>query len=107
MAAQCVLIFHSCAIFSFFSRVLLKVFGLFCAILDIFANFVQFWAFFVHILRANFSESKFCVCYFVSFFHLWSQHTHLTKVGNFFLGGGRLLQNEYSITFFGREVFFK
>ena len=38
---------------------------------------MQFWAFllilhdFGHILCANFSDSKFCVRYFVSFFHLW------------------------------------
>ena len=30
-------------------------------------NFARFWAFFAHILCANFSDSKFCVCYFVSF----------------------------------------
>ena len=54
-----------------FSCVLLKVFGLFCAILGIFANFAGFWAFFAHILCAHFSDSKFSVCYFVSFFHLW------------------------------------
>ena len=42
----------------------------FCAILGIFANFARFWAFFAHILCANFSDSKFCMCYFVSFFHL-------------------------------------
>ena len=34
-----VLNFHSCANFGVVSRVLLKVFGLFCAILGIFANF--------------------------------------------------------------------
>ena len=66
-----VLIFHSCANFCcFFSRVLLQVFGLFCEILAIFANFAWFWAFFAHILCANFSVSKLCVCYFVSFFYL-------------------------------------
>ena len=31
----------------------------------------QFWAFSSHILCANCSVSKFCQCYFVSFFHLW------------------------------------
>ena len=35
-----------------------------------FDNFARFWAFFAHILCANFSDWKFCVCYFVSFFHL-------------------------------------
>ena len=54
--ALLVLIFHSCANFLLFSRVLLKVFGLFCAILGIFANFARFWVFFAHILYANFSE---------------------------------------------------
>ena len=52
-------------------KFLLKVFDLFCAILGIFANFARFWALFAHILCANFSDLKFCVCYFVSFFHLW------------------------------------
>ena len=45
-AAPRVLIFHSCA---FFPSVLLKVFGLFCAILGIFAYFALFWTFFAHI----------------------------------------------------------
>ena len=67
----CVLIFHSCAYFSFFFMFFIKVFfGMFCAILGIFA---LFWAFFAHILCANLSYSKFCVCYFVSFFHLCKQ----------------------------------
>ena len=66
-----VLIFHSCANFCFFHGFSLKVFGLFCAMFGIFASFAQFLAFFAHILCANFSDSKFCVCYFVSFFHLW------------------------------------
>ena len=61
--------FTAVLIFVVFSRALLKVFCLFCAILGIFANFARFWAFFAHILCANFSDSKFCVCYFVSFFH--------------------------------------
>ena len=35
-----------------------------------FDNFARFWTFFAYILCANFSDSKFCVCYFVSFFHI-------------------------------------
>ena len=66
-AAQRVLIFHGCANFYF---VLLKVFGFFCALLGIFANFARFLALFAHLLCANFSDSKFCGCYFVGFFHL-------------------------------------
>ena len=31
---------------------------------------MHFWAFFAHILFAYFSDSKFCVCFFVSFFHI-------------------------------------
>ena len=41
----------------------------FCAILCIFA---WFQAFFAHILCDNFADLKFCLCYFVSFFHLWT-----------------------------------
>ena len=59
-----------CYFFVFFLHGLLKVFGLFCAILGIFANFARFWEFFAHTLCANFSDSKFCMCYLVSFFHL-------------------------------------
>ena len=55
---------------SFFSTHFIKVFCIFCAILGIFANFARFWAIFAHVLCANLSDSKFCVCYFVSFFHL-------------------------------------
>ena len=36
-----------------------------------------FWVFFAHILCVNFSGSKFCQCYFVSFFHLCSGHPFL------------------------------
>ena len=61
-AAPHVLIFHSCANFYFFSRVLLKVFGLFCAILGIFANFARFWAFFAHILCANLEVLRVLFC---------------------------------------------
>ena len=77
-----VIIFQSCANFCSYSGVLSKGFGLFCAILGIFANFARFWAFFAHILCANFSDSKFCVGYFVSFFHLC-----LTSI---FSNGGRV-----------------
>ena len=70
--AACANFLTAVLVFGLFAR-LLKVFGLFCAILGIFANFAQFWAFFAHILCANFSVLKFCICYFVSFFHLWSQ----------------------------------
>ena len=49
-----VLSFYSCANLCFFSRLLLKVFGLLFAILGIFANFARFWAFFAHILCPNF-----------------------------------------------------
>ena len=58
-----VLIFHSCAFFSFLHA--FKFVCFFCAIFGIFA---QFRAFFAHILCANFSDSKFCQCYLVSFF---------------------------------------
>ena len=68
-----VLIFHSCANFCFFSRILLNILT-FRAILGIFANSARFGAFFAHILCANFSESKFCVGYFVSFFIFSPDH---------------------------------
>ena len=55
MAAPRVQIFHSFANFWFFSRVLLKFFLPFCAILGIF-------------------DLKFCVCYFVSFFPSLTGH---------------------------------
>ena len=64
-------------LFYFFSRVLLEVFAFFLSILGIFDNFAQFWAFFGHIFCANLSDSKFWVCYFVSFFHLWCKVYHL------------------------------
>ena len=34
----------------------------------------RFWAFLAHILCANFSGSKFFVCYFINFFHLSKLH---------------------------------
>ena len=46
-----------------------------------FANFAQYWAFFAHILCSNFLDSKFCVCYFVSFFHLWLEGREVGREG--------------------------
>ena len=68
----------------FFTR-FINGFSLFGAILAIFANFAWFWAFFAHILCANFSVLKFCVRYFVNFFHLWSNHHILIIVHVFIL----------------------
>ena len=70
-SAPRLLIFCSCANFCFFHTLNYQVFGLYCTILGIFANFARFWPLFAHILCASFSDLKFCVCYFVSFFHLW------------------------------------
>ena len=63
----------ACAIF--FTAVL--IFGYFTRFLPFFVNFLaflltfeQFWAFFGHILCANFIRIKVLECYFVSFFHL-------------------------------------
>ena len=55
-ALLCVIFFTAVQIFVSSSRVLLKFLGLFCAMYAIFANFAQFWAFFAHILFANFSH---------------------------------------------------
>ena len=73
--ALSVLIFHSCANFWFFAGAFLKIFVFsvqFLAFLLIFAWFLYFLA---HVLGANCSGSKFCLCCFVSFFHLWSLPT--------------------------------
>ena len=53
-----------------FLHVLLKVFCFFVCNFGYFCKFSRIWAFFAHILCPNFSDSKFCVWYFVSFFHL-------------------------------------
>ena len=90
-----VLIFHSCAIFCLFFTHFIKGFWPFLCnfghflliftILGIFANFTQLWAFIAHILCAKFSQSKFCVCYFVSFFHLYPESgIFFTKLANNF-----------------------
>ena len=63
-------LFTAVQILCFFSTHFIKGFCIFCAILGIFANFARVWTFFAHILCANFSDSKFFVCYFLSFFHL-------------------------------------
>ena len=49
----------------FFTWFLLKVFALL-------VHFLPFWFIFCTFVCANFSDSKFCQCYFVSFFHLCS-----------------------------------
>ena len=70
MAAPNVLIFHSCGICLLFHT----IFVFFCVQFWAFLlSFAWFWAFFGHILCANFSDSKFCGCYFVSVFHLWAE----------------------------------
>ena len=53
----------------FFTWFLLKVFALL-------VHFLPFWFIFCTFVCANFSDSKFCQCYFVSFSHLWGQVTH-------------------------------
>ena len=65
--ALSVLIFHSCANFCFL-HTLFKMFYIFCV--QFLAFLLLFAWFFAHILRANLSGSKYCLCYFVSFFHL-------------------------------------
>ena len=62
----------------------------FCAILVIFANIAGFWAFFEHILCAKFSDSKFCVCYLLSFFHLCPFVGHLRSLLNVDLDFGNM-----------------
>ena len=65
------LIFHSCASF-WFLHVIFKGICIFVFfILGIFACFCTILRLFAYILCAHFSGSKFSLCYFVSFFHLW------------------------------------
>ena len=76
--------------FLFFSQFFLLLLLKFLQFLLIFA---QFWAFFAHILCANFSDSTVCLCYFVSFFHLCQSLWVKNPVFLQWQGLGDILQN--------------
>ena len=60
-----------CCFFAHFCT-FLHIFAHFCTFLHIFARFCSFFA---HIFCANFSDSKFRLCYFLSFIHLCATST--------------------------------